>query len=98
MALQVGRAILGDAEGDGDHVLDLVQIGDVVDEGELLAGVDEAEGGGIAAREDSCMGEAVEAGVGGGEGAVDRIGRRSIPGACKSGLPTWTPAAREASA
>ncbi len=61
-------------KGGGDGEFGFVEVGDVVDEGELFAGVDEAEAGAVAAGDDGGVAEAVEEGVGGGEGAVDGVG------------------------
>jgi hypothetical protein len=58
--------------------LGLVEVSDVVDEGVLGAGADEAEGGGAAHCEDCGVDDAVQAHVRGGQGQVDRV--LGVPG------------------
>jgi len=52
-------------ENHRDDKLDLVQVGDVVDKRQGLAGVDEPDRRGVAGRQDGRVGQAVETGVAG---------------------------------
>lgn len=63
----------GGLESEGDCQFSLIQISDVIDKGELLARVNEADGGRISGREDGGMDKPIETGVGGREGAIDGI-------------------------
>lgn len=63
------------AEGLGDHGFELVDVGDVVDEGERLAGVEEADRRSISGREHGGFGQAVEARCCLAEAAIDRVGQ-----------------------
>jgi hypothetical protein len=69
----VGDVAGGDVEGDRDGDVGLVEVGDVVDEGPHVSGVDEAEAGGSAERDDDGVDYAVEAGVGGGEALLTGV-------------------------
>src|SRR5690606_1875686 len=60
-------------EGEGEGGVGFVEVGDVVDEGVLGAGVDVAEGGGESESEQGGVDDAVEARVGGGQGEVDGV-------------------------
>jgi hypothetical protein len=53
--------------GDGEercwhHCLRFVEVSQVVDEGELLAGVDKAQAGAVAGGDDGCVAKAIEKG------------------------------------
>lgn len=83
----VGDVACGDVEGDGDGDVGFVEVGDVVDEGPDVSGVDEAEAGCAAECDDDGVDDAVEAGVGGGEGFVDRCAGVEVVGVVVAALP-----------
>lgn len=62
-----------EGEGEGEGGVGFVEVGDVVEEGVLGAGVDVAEGWGESKGEQGGVDDAVKAGVGGGQGEVDGV-------------------------
>ena len=76
-----------DVEGDGDGDLGLVEVGDVQDEGQFVAGVDEAEAGCAAEGGDGRLGDAVHALGRGGDGLVDGVAGVEVAGDVVAPVP-----------
>lgn len=84
---EVFGGLSGNPEGDGDGDLGFVEVGDVVDERAFVADVDETEPRREAEGDDDGVCEAVQAGMGGGEGLVDGVAGGKVVGVVFSAGP-----------